>query len=279
MTFTSTSKVLHGTSANTSNGISSSTATTSIVDGSFIFPYIVIQSGFMDNTIIGTNTPNSANFTSVTASNLQLFNNTISLGTVTNNSLQGIVYNTNQFFGVDKNANVFTFKNTDTGVLGNAQFNNIVIGTGTNTISSNGTILQLNTSGQVQLPTGTQAYRPTVERKILHVTDTLPTTQITLDPNTNVSFISIVADTPLTVANTTTLLLSDSDFDGFVKIIHVSDCPPLVTIQLIITIQDPGTGILQSNTLKFPNGGICTQIMYDMTRLCWLLLDTGLFIS
>ena len=110
MTFTSTSKVLHGTSANTSNGISSSTATTSIVDGSFIFPYIVIQSGFMDNTIIGTNTPNSANFTSVTASNLQLFNNTISLGTVTNNSLQGIVYNTNQFFGVDKNANVFTFK-------------------------------------------------------------------------------------------------------------------------------------------------------------------------
>jgi hypothetical protein len=279
MTFTNTIKLLQGTSENNSSGSNTSTATTNLVDGSFIFPYIIIQSGSIDNTAIGSNTPNTANFTNITASNLQLFNNTISLGTVTNSSLQGIVYNTNQFFGVDTNTNVFTFKNTDTNALGNAQLNNLVIGTGTNTISSVGTTLLLNVNGNVQLPTGTQAYRPTVERLQLNATDTSPTTQITLNPNTNVSFINVTSDIPLTIENTTTLLLSNSTFDGFVKIIHISNCPTMATIQLLLLIQDPSTGILQTNTITFSNAGMCIQIMYDATRSCWLLLDTGAFIN
>jgi hypothetical protein len=279
MTLTTSSKLLHGSSTNESSGSGFDTATINTVSGDYIFPFILVQSGIIDNVTIGTNTPNIANFTNVTASTLQLFNNTITLSTNTNSSLQGIIYNTNQFFGTDTNTNVFTFKNTDTQVLGNANFNSLFLGTGTANISATGNVMNINTNGKVNLPTGTQAYRPTVERLSLNVNDTTPTTSITLDPNTNVSFTSVISDTPLTIPNTTTLLLSNSDFDGFVKIIHVSNCTALSTIVLHLQIQDPNTGILATDTITFTNAGMCVQIMYDSIRTCWLLLDSGIFMS
>lgn len=278
MTLTTTPKLLHGSSTNESSGSGFNTATTNTVSGDYIFPFIIIQSGIIENVTLGANTPNIANFTNVTASTLQIFNNTITLSANTNSSLQGIVYNNNQFFGTDTNTNVFTFKNTDTQVLGNANFNSLFLGTGTANINATGNALNLNTNGIVNLPTGTQAYRPTVERLSLNVSNATPTTTMTLNPNTNVSFISITSTIPLTIPNTTTLLLSNSNFDGFVKIIHISNCTLLSTIVLQLQIQDPNTGILQLNTLTL-NTGMCVQIMYDSVRTCWLLLDTGVFIS
>jgi hypothetical protein len=278
MTLTTSPKLLHGSSTNESSGSGFDTATINTVSGDYIFPFILVQSGILENVTIGANTPNTANFTNITASTLQLFNNTISLSTNTNSSLQGIIYNNNQFFGTDTNTNVFTFKNTDTQVLGNANFNALIFGTGTANINATGNVLNLNTNGSVNLPIGTQAYRPTVERLSLNVNDTTPITTFVMNPNTNVSFISILSDTPLTISNTTTLHLSSSNFDGFVKIIHISNCPSLSTIILNLSIQDPNTGILQSNTLSFTNAGMCVQIMYDAIRDCWLLLDSGVFI-
>ena len=154
MTLTTTPKLLHGSSTNESSGSGFNTATTNTVSGDYIFPFIIIQSGIIENVTLGANTPNIANFTNVTASTLQIFNNTITLSANTNSSLQGIVYNNNQFFGTDTNTSVFTFKNTDTQALGNANFNSLFLGTGTANINATGNALNLNTNGIVNLPTG-----------------------------------------------------------------------------------------------------------------------------
>jgi hypothetical protein len=263
-----TGKTLFGSNTNDTSGI---------ISDNYIFPYIFIQSGAIENTTIGENTPNFANFTNVTAQSLHLFDNIITLSTITNSSLQGIIYNNNQFFGTD--ANVFTFKNKDTQVLGNANFNSLFLGTGTANINATDNILNLNINGQVNLPSGTQAYRPTVERLSSSVNNMTPTTTITLDPNINVSFISVNSNSPLTISNTTTLILPNSSFDGFVKIIHISDCVDMSEVVLNLNIQDPNTGLLKTNTITFTNAGMCVQLMFDSVKNCWLFLDTGVFIS
>ena len=267
-------KLLQGidpTLINSSGNLVNGSSITTTVNGDYIFPFIIVQSGLINNTSIGSDISNTGNFTSLTASTLTVFDAIIQLGQPT--ALRhGLLFGNNQFFGIGSN-NALTYQMN--GVLGPAQFSQIQFGNGSAFISGTNNILNLNSTGIVNLPVGTQAYRPTIERVQVVLSNTSPSiTNVVLNSLINMSFVDIVTTETLNTIKKVEFQLMDSIYDGFIKQIRIVHCdtPSMIQIHLPLILTCPETSGAQ--IIEF-YPGTTISLGYDLNLLKWYFIDTG----
>lgn len=270
MTFSDTPKFLQGPGSVNPVSTLVLAGSTSSGDTSFIWPFIIIQSGTADNLAIGGTGPSTGSFTTLTSSTFDVFSNTIGLGTPSD-PRHGLTYGTNNFFG---NLNdVFT--NTIGGTLGSANFSSVLVGTGGSSIGSSGPDLTLSPGplGNLNIPFSTRGYRPFSEHIDIDVQGRSGTVTASVSSGSNVSFFH-VSGTP-SDAVTVSVPVPSGTLDGQVRIAYLVEST-VPSVQLSFTnLQDPGTGVSSVRTVTLEGPGSSAQFIYNLRNDIWGFLDTG----
>ena len=211
----------------------------------FIFPYIVVQSGTMDNVEIGQDFPNVGSFTDLTVSQLLHLGNIIQLGDESN-PVHGLAWGS-EFFGVINQQ--FTYD-------GPALFESLFLQNGSN-LTEIGPDLYINAGpgGNVILPSDIVAYQPSTENR------TTSGVAITLGPE-NISFVTNTSPTiaPLTLPTVTQ--------DGYLK--------QVVSVQgslriLADNVVDAGTGTTNAGGVIDISAGQITKLIWSQEQARWFI--------
>lgn len=211
----------------------------------FIFPYIVVQSGTLNNVEIGLDFPNTASFTDVTVGQLLHLGNIIQLGDESN-PVHGLAWGS-EFFGVINNQ--FTYD-------GPALFESLLL-QNASSLTEVGPDLYINAGpgGSVILPSDVVAYQPSTENR------TTSGVAITLGPE-NISF---VTNTSPTIAPLTLPAVSQ---DGFLKqVVSVQGALRIVADNVV----DAGSGTTNAGGVIDISAGQVTKLIWSQQQARWFI--------